>query len=120
MVSPLPSIVTLAQAKKRARWDPSNFEEDSDLYLQLEIAHEAVLEWVNNRISGGDDWLETILSWNQSNAPKHIKAAILAMFVFLTAKRGDDNPKDMPELPAGDLPASVTMYLKRFRDPTVA
>jgi len=121
MVSPLPSIVTLAQAKKAARIDPSNFEEDSDLYLRLEIAHEAVLDYVNNRVEDTDDeWLETILTWNSSNAPRQVKAAILAMFVYLTRFRGDDNAKELPELPDGDLPPNVRMYLKRLRDPTVA
>jgi len=121
MVSPLPSIVTLAQAKKAARIDPSNFEEDADLYLRLEIAHEVCLDYVNNRVEDTDDvWLETVLSWDEGNAPRQVKAAILAMFVYLTRFRGDDAEKDRQVLTDGDIPDHVRMYLKRLRDPTVA
>lgn len=121
MVSPLPSIVTLAQAKRAARIPANSFEEDSDLYLRLEISHEMVLDYVNNRIDDADDWLATILTWDADTAPRAVKAAILAMFTYLTRFRGDDAEKEgPPKLEQGDLPDQVRMYLKRLRDPTVA
>lgn len=118
MVSPLPTIVTLAQAKKAA--NITTVDGDDDLYLRLEAAHEAVLEYVNNRLADADEWADTIVTWDEDTAPKQIRAAILQMFCFLQRFRGDDGVKDQPELKDGDLPASVRMYLKRFRDPTVA
>jgi hypothetical protein len=118
VVSPLPSIVTLAQAKKAARI--TSFDEDDDLYLRLEVSHELVLEHINNRVSDATDWTETIADWDVDTAPKSVKGAVLAMFVYLTRYHGDDDAKSQPELPNGDLPPQVTMYLRRFRDPSVS
>lgn len=97
-------------------------DDDADLYLRLEAAHEAVLEHVNNRIGDtSEEWTEEIAGWDGATAPKQIKAAILQMFTHLSRFRGDDPEKAGPIAnPTGDLPDSVTLYLKKFRDPTVA
>ncbi len=120
MVSPVPSLVTLDQAKRAARYDLSQAEDNADLNLRLEVAHALVLDYVNNRVADSDDWLETILAWDRDTVPKQIKGAILAMFVHLSRFRGDDADKEAPPLTDGNLPDSVRMYLTRFRDPTVA
>jgi hypothetical protein len=74
MVSPLPSIVTLAQAKKAA--NITTVEGDDDLYLRLELAHELVLDYLANRIDDTDDeWLETVIAWTEDNAPKRVVGA---------------------------------------------
>lgn len=117
MVSPLPTIVTLAQAKKAARI--TNYDDDDDLYARLETAHELVLDYVNNRVDDADDWLDTILAWDTDNAPKRIKGAILHTFVHLNRFRGDDDAKIQPPLDNG-LPPLVRAMLDRLRDPTVA
>lgn len=118
MVSPIPSLVTLQQAK-----DAANFTTnlgDADLELRLEVAHELVLDYLDNQIDDDDDaWLETILAWTEDNAPKRVKGAILHTFVHLARFRGDDDAKMVPELVNG-LPPHVRMLLDRLRDPTVA
>lgn len=121
MVSPLPSLVTLQQAKHAARMDPNYHDEDADLYMRLETAHALVLDNLDNQIDDTDDvWLDTMLAWTSDTAPKAVKAAILAMFTHLVRFRGDEGPKDAPDNPDGDLPQHVRMLLKRYRDPTVA
>jgi hypothetical protein len=118
MVSPLPTIVTLAQAKKAAQI--TTFDGDEDLYLRLEIAHELCLDYLNNRIDdSSDEWIDTILSWTTDNAPKRVKGAILHTFVHLQRFRGDDSEKDGQKLDNG-LPPLVRAMLDRMRDPTVA
>jgi hypothetical protein len=119
MVSPLPSIVTLAQAKTAARIVQT--DEDDDLALRLEVAHELVLDFVNNRVDDSDDaWLETILAWDADNAPRRVKGAILSMFVHLTRLRGDDVGKEAAVYADGNLPEQVRMLLYRLRDPSIA
>lgn len=120
MVSPLPSIITLAQAKRAARITLP--DDDADLYLRLEASHETVLEYVNNRLGDtSEDWTSEIAEWNADTAPKGVKAAILQMFCHLSRFRGDDPDKAGPRPnPDGDLPEEVKLYLKKFRDPSVA
>jgi hypothetical protein len=120
MVSPLPSIVTLAQAKKAARI--TSFDDDDDLYLRLEIAHEWCLEYLNNRLEDDDtdgDWLDTMLAWDSSNAPRQVKGAILHTFVHLVRYRGDDAANEQPAL-ENSLPPLARAMLDRYRDPTIA
>lgn len=117
MVSPLPTIVTLAQAKQAARI--TDYTDDADLYLRLEMAHEWVLDYVNNRVDDADAWLETILTWDEDTAPRRVKAAILHTFVHLQRFRGDDVAKEQPEMDNG-LPTLARALLDRLRDPTVA
>jgi hypothetical protein len=118
MVSPLPSIVTLAEAKKAA--NIRTYDGDDDLYLRLEVAHELCLDYLNNRIDdSSDEWIDTILSWTTDNAPRRVKGAILHTFVHLQRFRGDDSNKDQHSLDNG-LPPLVRAMLDRLRDPTVA
>jgi len=117
MVSPLPSIITLAQAKKAAR--VTAVDEDDDLYLRLEIAHEWCLEYLNNRLDDDTEWLATVLSWDEDNAPRQVKGAILHTFVHLTRFRGDDGKGEEPELVNG-LPPLAKAMLDRYRDPSIA
>ena len=118
MVSPLPTIVTLKQAKKAAQIQ--HFTDDDDLLLRLEIAHEWVLDYLNNRVDGADDWLDTILAWDADTAPRLVKGAILHTFVHLVRFRGDDPEKNGPPPMDNGLPALVRGMLDRLRDPTVA
>lgn len=122
MVSPLPEIVTLEQAVTAARLPDvtTGDYEDDDRALRLEIAHELVLDYVNNRVDDADEWLETILAWDADNAPRAVKAAILAMFTYLCRFRGDDVEKEQKALQDAELPDHVRMFLKRLRDPTVS
>ena len=118
MVSPLPVIVELPQAKAAARLTTSS--NDADLQLRLDLAHEIVLDYLANRIDdSSDEWLDTILGWTIDNAPRRVVGAILQQFVFLNRWRGDDEAKVQPELQNG-MPASVRMMLDRLRDPTIA
>lgn len=117
MVSPLPSIITLAQAKKAARI--TSVDDDDDLYLRLEIAHESCLEYLNNRLDDDTEWLVTVLGWDEDNAPRMVKGAILHTFVYLSRFRGDDGAGEAPELVSG-LPPLAKAMLDRYRDPTIA
>jgi DNA phosphorothioation-dependent restriction protein DptG len=119
MVSPLPSIVTLAQAKAAAKITTS--EDDQILYAYLETAHEWVLDHLNNQIDdSSDEWIDTILAWDESNAPKRVIGAILHTFIYLQRFRGDDDAKIQPAATASGLPLIAEMMLGRLRDPTLA
>jgi hypothetical protein len=118
MVSPLPSIVTLAQAKKAAH--VTTHEGDDDLYLRLELAHEIVLDYVAQRIDDDEDeWLETVIGWTDSTAPRRVVGAILHTFVHLQRFRGDDDAKVQPGLDNG-LPPLARAMLDRLRDPALS
>jgi len=118
MVSPLPELVTLAEAKKAAQIQ--TFDGDDDLYLRLEVATELCLDYIDNRIDDADDeWLETILGWTVETVPRRVKGAILHTFVHLARFRGDDPGKDQPALD-NSLPPLARAMLDRLRDPTVA
>lgn len=118
MVSPLPSLVSLQTAKEAVNITYNS--SDADLQLRLELAHEIVLDYLDNQIDDDDDvWLETILAWTEDNAPRRVKGAILHLFVHLVRFRGDDIEKDVPELVNG-MPAHLRLMLDRLRDPTVA
>jgi hypothetical protein len=118
MVSPLPTIVTLAQAKQAA--NISTVEGDADLHLRLELAHEIVLDYLANQIDDStDEWLDTIIAWDASTAPRRVVGAILHTFVHLQRWRGDDDAKVQPALENG-MPPLVVAMLGRLRDPTIA
>jgi hypothetical protein len=116
MVSPLPVLVTLAQAKKAARIRVD--DDNDDLYLRLEIAHEWCLEYLNNRLDDDTEWLATMLAWDTSNVPRQVKGAILHTFVWLERFRGDDVKGQQPDL-ANGLPPLARAMLDRYRDPTI-
>lgn len=119
MVSPLPSIVSLADAKAAAKITTN--EDDQILYAYLETAHEWVLDHLNNQIDDSSDvWIDTILSWDESNAPKRVTAAILHTFIYLQRFRGDDDSKITPAATVSGLPLIAEMLLGRLRDPSLA
>lgn len=118
MVSPLPTIVTLQQAKAGAQI--KLFDDDSTLYLYLEAAHAWVLNYVTSRIGDtADEWLETVVSWDEETAPREVRAAIMHAFIFLARWRGDDESKMMPMLDNG-MPPIVRALLAQYRDPSIA
>jgi hypothetical protein len=118
MVSPLPSIVSLADAKAAAKITTT--EEDQILYAYLETAHEWVLDHLNNQIDDSSDaWLDTILAWDADTAPKRVIAAIRHTFIYLQRFRGDDDAKIQPAATVSGLPLIAEMILGRLRDPTV-
>lgn len=119
MVSPLPSIVSLADAKAAAKITTSS--EDQILYAYLETAHEWVLDYLNNQIDdSSDEWLDTIIAWDEDTAPKRVIAAIIITFQYLQRFRGDDDAKLIPAPTASGLPAMAEALLSRLRDPTIA
>jgi hypothetical protein len=119
MVSPLPSIVSLADAKAAARITTS--EDDQILYAYLETAHEWVLDHLNNQIDdSSDEWIDTILGWDETTAPKRVIGAILHTFIYLQRFRGDDDSKITPAATVSGLPLIAEAMLGRLRDPTVA
>jgi hypothetical protein len=117
VVSPLPTIITLHQAKMAA--GITHAGNDEDLLLRLEIATEWVLDYVNNRLEDSEAWTETVVGWTEDTAPRVVKGAILHTFVYLARFRGDDPEKDLPVMDNG-LPGIARHMLDRWRDPTVA
>jgi hypothetical protein len=119
MVSPLPSIVSLADAKAAVNITTS--ENDQILYAYLETAHEWVLDHLNNQIDDSSDvWIDTILAWDETTAPKRVIGAILHTFIYLQRFRGDDDSKITPAATVSGLPLIAEAMLGRLRDPTVA
>ncbi len=119
MVSPLPQIVSLADAKAAAKILTA--EDDQILYAYLETAHEWVLDHLNNQIDDSSDvWIDTILSWDETNAPKRVIAAIIVTFQYLQRFRGDDDAKVLPAPTSSGLPYLAEALLGRLRDPTLA
>jgi hypothetical protein len=118
MVSPLPSIVSLADAKAAARITTS--EDDQILYAYLETAHEWVLDHLNNQIDdSSDEWIDTILAWDADSAPRPVANAIMHTFAYLQRFRGDDDSKITPAQTISGLPAIAEKMLGRYRDPTI-
>lgn len=117
--SPLPEFVTLDQLKQRLKLPLEHFEEDDDLLLQLEIAHEMVMDFIAQRVSGLAAWQATADAWTESTVPRRVKGAILAQAVWLYRFRGDDT--DTPARPAGSAicPESAAL-LMRLRDPALS
>jgi hypothetical protein len=119
MVSPLPSIVSLADAKAAARITTS--EDDQILYAYLETAPEWVLDHLNNQIDDSSDvWIDTILAWDETTAPKRVIGAILHTFIYLQRFRGDDDSKITPAATTSGLPLIAEAMLGRLRDPSLA
>lgn len=116
MVSPLPQLVTLAQAKKHLR-SPAAFDDDIDILLKIEQATSLVLEYISR---DDDDWTETMVSWTEDTVPRGVQAAVLVQLGELYRFRGDDPEKDTPTRQHGYLSPSVTAYLHRYRDPSIA
>ena len=120
MISPLPQLVSLADAK--AFCNITTSAEDQILFAILETAHDLCLDWLDNQIDdSSDEWLETILGWDETNAPRRVCHAILIQFNVMQRFRGDDDAKTMPvyETVSGLHPIAE-LLLARLRDPTVA
>lgn len=115
MVSPLPELVTLAQAKKHLKI--VNDAENDDIYLKLEQATYLCLEYIWR---DDDDWVDTMASWTKDTVPRSVQAAVLTQLGELYRFRGDDDVKTQPDREAGFLAPMVKAYLHRFRDPAIA
>ena len=116
--SPLQEFVTLDQAKSHLKLSLDNDAEDDDLQLKLLVAHEVVMDYVNQRVSGADEWDATITAWTAETVPKRVIAAILEQFADLYRNRGDDVVTTRQEL--GTLAPGVVRLLYRLRDPAVS
>lgn len=117
--SPIQELVTLDQVKQRLKLPLDHFEEDEDLKLQLEIAHEVCMDFIAQRISGLAAWQATADGWTEGTVPRRVKGAILAQTVWLYRFRGDDT--DTPARPQGSAicPESAAL-LMRLRDPALS
>lgn len=110
-------LVTLEQFKVSQGLPDVSEAVDDDLTLRLEIAQEMVIDYVSQRIGDtATDWDTTVTAWTEATVPVRVKAAILNMAGHLYRWRGDDDSK----MASGELPADVTMYLHRLRDPAIA
>lgn len=116
MVSPLPTLVTLAQAKKHLQLQPGQGD-DADIYLKIEAATDIVLTHIYR---DDDDWVDTMIAWTDATVPRSIQAAVLVQLAELHRFRGDDGAKDVPERGHGFLSPAVTAYLHKYRDPSIA
>jgi hypothetical protein len=111
--------VTLEQAKSHLKLPLDVDTEDEDLQLKLFVAHELVMDYLTQRVSGIDEWTVEVAAWTADTAPKRVIGAILIQFGELYRARGDDyDPKDAP--PMGTLCPDVVKLLYRLRDPAVS
>jgi hypothetical protein len=113
----MPEIVTLATAK--AHGNLTDEVNDADLQLKLDIAHALVLDYVNQRRSGAEEWNAEVQSWTENTALLQVVGAILYQFRELCRYRGDDEAADLPKRDAVLSPL-VRAMLDRLRDPAVA
>lgn len=105
-------LVSLADAKARLRIDDSSA--DSDYTAMLNQAQALVIDYVKQQYN--DTWADTVDDWTDSTVPEQVVVAILLMFGWLDAHRGDD----AATLPVGQLPSPVLSSLWRLRDPGIA
>lgn len=115
-------IVTLDQVKTHLRLTGTT-EHDDNLTMKLEEATSLVLDWVRQRVGTATEqeaWYAVVDAWTDETAPNQVRAAILRMVGHLFAFGGDDDKTRAPVIVNGDLPADVTMFVKRLKDPAVA
>lgn len=105
-------LVSLSDAKARLRIDDSSA--DSDYTAMLNQAQALVIDYVRQQYN--DTWADTVDAWTDSTVPDQVAVAILLMFGWLDAHRGDDSAV----LPMGQLPSPVLATLWRLRDPGIA
>lgn len=117
--SPLPELVTLNEAKQRIKLPLDSTAEDADLSLQLDIAHEVVLDFVAQRVSDQATWQATIDAWSAGSVPRRVKGAILAQFVWAYSFRGDDLQTPARMEGSAICPEAASL-LMRMRDPALA
>ena len=119
--SPLVQLVTLEQAKQRVKlpdYGSPVTAEDEALLLQLLIAHEAVMDFLTQRVSDQDAWQAEVDAWDADTAPRRVVGAILEQFAFQYRFRGDD--EDAMKRTGDDvLCPNAAALLKRFRDPAI-
>jgi hypothetical protein len=116
--SPLVELVTLDQAKDRLKLPLDSDAEDDALTLQLQIAHESVMDFLAQRVSDQDTWQAEVDAWDAETAPKRVIGAILEQVAFQYRFRGDDvesNARDKDDV----LCPNAAALLKRFRDPAI-
>lgn len=117
MVSPVPIIVTLAQARKHVGQDTVNANDDQ-INLYREIATSMVMDYIWR---DDDDWVDTIVAWTPSTAPGAVKAAVLVQLAELFRFRGDDGKDTAPARDANTyLCPQAQGYLRLYRDPGIA
>ena len=119
--SPAVEIVTLDQAKERVKL-PLDFDgEDDALSLQLLIAHEAVMDYLAQRVDEDAlaEWVAEVDAWDADTAPRRVIGAILEQFAFQYRFRGDD--AEALKLTGDDAVCpTAARLLKRLRDPAIS
>lgn len=116
--SPLVELVTLDQAKDRIKLPLDVDAEDDALSLQLQIAHEAVMDFLTQRVSDQDAWELEVDAWTADTAPRRVLGAILEQFAFQYRFRGDD-VEALKRTGDDALCPNAAALLKRFRDPAI-
>ena len=121
MWSPAVELVSLDQAKERVKLSLDFDGEDDALTVQLLIAHEAVLDYVAQRIDEDeqDEWQAVVDEWDVEMVLQRVKGVILEQFAFQYRFRGDD-PESQKISADEALCAAAKRLLKRYVDPTVA
>jgi len=115
-------LVTLDQAKIHLGLEGTT-EHDSNVLMKIEEATAICLDWLKNYVGDEEDQEERyaeIDAWTDEDVPIQVRAAILRLVGHLFRFRGDDDQNVVPKIDNGDLPADVTMFLKRLRDPSLA
>lgn len=115
-------LVSLDEAKSHLRLDGTT-EHDCQIRQKTEEATAICLDWLKNYIGDADERqarYDVIDGWTTGDVPPQVRAAILRMLGHLFQFRGDDDKAIRPVIENGDLPADVTMFLKRLRDPALA
>ena len=121
MWSPAVELVSLDQAKERVKLSLDFDGEDDALTVQLLIAHEAVLDYVAQRIDEDeqDEWQAVVDEWDADTVPQRVKGAILEQFAFQYRYRGDD--AEALKLTGDDaICPTAARLLKRLRDPAIS
>lgn len=116
--SPSVELVSLEQAKQHLKLPLDVDTEDDDLQLKLLVAHELVMDYLNQRLDDAEEWDATVTAWTADTAPRRVIGAILIQFGELYRKRGDDTDQRNESL--GTLCPDVVRLLYRLRDPAVS
>ncbi len=114
-------LVTLQEVKVHLGLDGTTGHE-SNLQMKLNEATALVLDYVRQRCTADarTEWYATVDAWTDETVPEMVRTAIFRMVGHLWAFRGDNDKSTAREFPNGDLPADVTMFLKRLRDIAIA
>ena len=113
------ALVTLDELK--AHLKISGTDDDDDLEAKLAEAEAIVLGYVNQRVSDGDDWSDTVNAWTSETAPREVRAAIKMQAGELYRYRGDDEAADTHQKREhGMLSTYVMALLYRYRDPALS